>query len=96
MQYINKSFQSNNTNPTKLLQGLVMAIKSLQTKIISPEINIDILTNDFESIVKRDLYLGYEFENEIKILILGTDKEKEVRERCTNFVVELAKQLNLR
>ncbi|XP_053947696.1 uncharacterized protein LOC128856421 [Anastrepha ludens] len=96
MQKINKCFQSNSTNATKLLNDLILAISSLKQKIISPDSEIDIINDDqFEKHVQTDLYLGYDFEKEIKALSIK-EEEKNLRECCTGFVVELVKQLKQR
>lgn len=96
MQRINKSFQSKNANSTKLLQDLALTITSLQSKIIPTDVTVDILQDDFESFVRDDLYLGYEFEKEVTKLKLDNATEKEVRANCTNFIKKLVQQLKLR
>lgn len=96
MQNVNKCFQSNSVNATKLLNDLVFAIRSLRDKIIPPNNEIDIINDDFEEHVKTDLYLGYEFEQELKAVNIEAIEEKEIRECCASFVVELVKQLKQR
>lgn len=66
MQGINKIFQINSPNPTKQLGDLMRTIGSLKSKVIPPNINIDIFVDNFIPFVQRDLYLGYEFESYLK------------------------------
>lgn len=66
MQRINKNFQSNKSNPTKLLGDLIFGINYLRSKVIPPDCEINILEEPFETHTKRDLYLGYEFETHLK------------------------------
>lgn len=97
MQHVNKCFQSQNTDSSKLLNDLILAIRSLQKKIIPEEKKIDILfQNDFEKFVVKDLYLGYEFEKLIKNIRMDMTAESVIRECCTNFIIELVKQLKQR
>lgn len=66
MQRINKNFQSNASNSTKLLRDLMIGINALKTKIIPPDVDVDILVNDVDPHMRHDLYLGYEFESYLK------------------------------
>ncbi|XP_068143897.1 uncharacterized protein [Drosophila tropicalis] len=93
MQRINKTFQMNNPNPTKQLGDLMMSINSLKCKIIAPNVEMDILVDNFEKFIQRDLYLGYEFESHIKKSKQNLQTHNEIRLNCTNFVVELISQL---
>ncbi|XP_046869672.1 uncharacterized protein LOC124462142 [Drosophila willistoni] len=97
MQKVNKCFQSNTSNPSKLLNELIFAINSLKIYIIAPDKSVDCINDDgFEKYVTRDLYLGYAFEKHIKSVSISNDEEKSIRESCTNFVVDLVKQLKQR
>ncbi|XP_062141313.1 uncharacterized protein LOC133849326 isoform X2 [Drosophila sulfurigaster albostrigata] len=97
MQKINLCFQSNSANATMLLSDLILAIRSLRQKIIPPDIDVDIINDDdFEKHVKSDLGLGYDFEKEVKSMNIESVEEMEIRECCSGFVVELAKQLKQR
>ncbi|KRG07367.1 uncharacterized protein LOC26527676 isoform X2 [Drosophila mojavensis] len=97
MQKVNKCFQSNKANATELLNDLMFAIKSLQNLIIPPNKEIDVLeTDSFEEHAKSDMYQGYDFEKKIKSLNIDAGLEKEIRARCSYFVIELIKQLKQR
>ncbi|KYN09966.1 hypothetical protein ALC57_17904 [Trachymyrmex cornetzi] len=95
LQILNKSFQSNTNDPTKLLNDLVMVIYSLKNKVI-----FDIITTDFDNYIDRTCYLGYRFENQImeykKDKTLDEKVEKNIRLRCTDFIVSLIKELKQR
>lgn len=100
LQTLNKSFQSNTSDPTKLLRDLMMIINSLKNKIINPTYKFDILTTNFDDYIDRTCYLGYRFENQViqykKENVINEETEKNLRLRCTNFVVVLIKQLKQR
>lgn len=100
LQTLNKSFESNTSDPTKLLRDLVMVINSLKIKIINPTHKFDILITNFDDYIDRTCYLGYRFENQVtqykKENVISEETEKNLRMRCTNFVVVLIKQLKQR
>nr|XP_017097198.2 uncharacterized protein LOC108125494 [Drosophila bipectinata] len=95
MQKLNKLFQSERPESSKLLNELMTSINSLKEKIIPPEINIDIFKDDFTHITVQDLYLGYAFERKIKSLECK-EQEPEIRQVCVNFVQRLIMQLRER
>ncbi|KAI8126647.1 hypothetical protein CVS40_3423 [Lucilia cuprina] len=92
---VNMSFQSNNSDPTKRINDLNIAINSLKNKICDTEQQYEIEL--FENYIKPNGYLGYQFETELrKHKTNGTitsEKESEIRQRCVNFCVSLLKQL---
>lgn len=100
LQTLNKSFQSNTTDPTKLLRDLVMVINSLKNKVIKPEHKFDIITTNVDDYIDRTCYLGYRFESQLtqyrKEKLINEETEINLRMRCTNFVVVLLKQLKQR
>lgn len=98
MQRINQNFQSNDSNSTKLLGDLILSINCLKSKIIPSGIQIDVFEEDFMEFIQRDLYLGYEFESNLKRLKSKIDDstEQKMRYTCTDFVIELINQLKQR
>jgi len=52
--------------------------------------------DNVEEYVVKDLHQGYTFEKQIKMLQMDNDLENSIRECCTNFIVEVVKQLKLR
>jgi len=96
MQKVNKCFQSNKTDATCMLKDLVLSINSQKKLIIPSDCNMDIIKDDnFEEYVVKDFYQGYTFQKQIKMFQVHNDSEKSIRECCTNFIVELVKQLKL-
>ncbi|XP_017481508.1 PREDICTED: uncharacterized protein LOC108370644 [Rhagoletis zephyria] len=97
---LNNSFQSNNTDPTKLLKDFAVVINSLKSKIISPDNDVDVISIDFEQYINKSCYLGYNFEKKILEMKsssgLTEESEKYIRTICTNFVVVLINQLKQR
>ncbi|XP_036329582.1 uncharacterized protein LOC118741720 isoform X2 [Rhagoletis pomonella] len=97
---LNNSFQSNNTDPTKLLKDFAVVINSLKSKIISPDNDVDVISIDFELYINKSCYLGYNFEKKILEMKsssgLTEESEKYIRTICTNFVVVLINQLKQR
>lgn len=83
---INKLFQSNNSNSTKLLRDLTLLINSIAKRLILPTCRLNPILNDLTDYFDPRPYLGYRFENKIaeleqkgKMII----EEKELlRERC--------------
>ncbi|XP_062139947.1 uncharacterized protein LOC133848406 [Drosophila sulfurigaster albostrigata] len=97
MQRVNKCFQSGNTNGTELLNDMTLAIHSLKKGIVPPDIDVDLLeTEDVERYVHDDLAQGYEFKKHVKLMKLDPLSEKEIRDCCSKFLVELIKQLKQR
>lgn len=47
-QQINKSFESNDADPTKLLNGLVLFLNTLIKKIVVPSVKIDVFKTDIQ------------------------------------------------
>lgn len=90
VQRINKSFESNESDPTRLFQDLSMLIKSLGQKILLPNSDVDLLgSDDFDNYINRKAYLGYAAEQRISELrAMGkfhASDENLFRQRCTDF-----------
>lgn len=61
-QRVNKLFESNNIDPTKLFEELIKLIEFLVNKTVSQHTTIDIFQQNLEDYVDRSYYLGYKFE----------------------------------
>lgn len=98
MARINKNFQSKDADATKLLGDFIVSINCLKSKVIPIEVEVNVLEEEFEQHVKRDLYLGYEFESNLSNLKGKIDDATEIiiRRNCTDFVIELINQLKQR
>lgn len=68
IQLVNKSFESNEANPTKFLKDLLLLIKSLVKKVVIPTFRIDSLEANIEEVLDPKSFLGYEFEKEVEVL----------------------------
>lgn len=99
IQRVNKSFESNDADSTKLLSDLIMLIKSLIRKIVLPTKEIDPVEGNFEDAIDPKPYLGYDFEKEVEALQeKGFSKQDEMalRGRCTKFLTILVHQIRQR
>lgn len=99
VQRVNKSFESNEADPTKLLEDLILLIKSLIHKIILPTSNVDPLEGKIENVLDPKPYLGYQFEKEIDLLKekgYSAEKEKALMGRCIKFVTILVNEIRQR
>lgn len=65
-----------------------------------PTVKVDILTTKIEDYLDPHQYLGYEFENKVRASLenksLDKEKEKQLRDRCIQFVVKLIAELRQR
>lgn len=93
VQRVNKSFEAAVHDPTKLLNDLVHLINSLRSRIVVPGRNIDVY-DGVEKYLDPKPHLGYEFEKELSECKFSD--EKDIRQRCIWFLVELIKQLQQR
>lgn len=93
VQFVNKKFEAETNDPTKLLNDLVQLIDSLSSKVLIPGRRIT-EAGDIERFLDPNCYLGYEFEKNMKE---GKFRdEPEIRKRCIGFVVCLVKELQNR
>lgn len=99
VQRVNKSFESNEADPTKLLSDLVMLVKSLVKKIVIPTSTVDPLEGNFEDALDPKPYLGYAFEKEVEALRekgLSSQDETSLRERCIRYVTIIVREIKQR
>lgn len=100
VQQVNKAFEGNNVDPLKLFNDLILLINSICKMIVLPGYKIDPLKNNIEPFLDHHPYLGYGFENKIKHLKeekkISVGEEKNIRFRCTNFLLSLYKQIKQR
>ena len=99
IQTVNKVFQNNESDPTRLLKEIILLINFLKKKILDDE-KIDVLYDDFEGKVLYTSSLGHEFEIQLEKLKntnkIRKNKVQEIRNNCINFVVGLINQLKQR
>lgn len=99
VQTVNKVFQSNENDPTRLLKEITLLINFLKKKVLD-DANIDVFSEDFETYISFKCYLGFEFEtyaNKLKEAgKLSASNEQEIRNKCADFIVGLMNQLKQR
>lgn len=100
VQQVNKLFESKNIEKVKLLNDLILLIKSIGKKLVLPTCNIDLLNSNIDDYLNDKPYLGYRFEIKIEELknqnILTKVEETNIRRRCSEFLLFLYKQLKQR
>ena len=99
IQRVNKAFESNDADPTKLLNDLVLLVKSLVNKIVLPTSRVDPLEGNFEEYLDPKPYLGYDFEKEVDALRekgFSSQDEMSLRGRCIKFITVLVKEIRQR
>lgn len=62
VQAVNKLFESNNIDPTKLYKDLCALVQSTSRRILNPTARVDIFTQNIESYLDPKPYMGYAFE----------------------------------
>ena len=95
VQRVNKNFEAENHDPSKLLSDLHHLLQSLCSKVLMPGKKFD-----EEIVVENHLdpkpYLGYEFETEMGKCNFSQEDNQNIRGRCIKFILELIKQLRQR
>jgi len=99
---MNKAFQAANADVTKLTTDLLQLYACLMQLVVIPAILEKLPTNSLDSFAFREhlmpiscVHFGFEFENACGTASLPTDQLLSIRERCRNFVVELADQVQM-
>ncbi|XP_040077359.1 uncharacterized protein LOC120849243 [Ixodes scapularis] len=62
VQRANKAYERNDADPSRLLEGLTLLIKTVCSKVLIPTTNIDPLCQPIDGHLDPKPYLGYEFE----------------------------------
>lgn len=101
VQRVNKLFESNNIDQTKLVIDLSTLVVSLSKLIVLPSFHFKPVTNGhFINHLHPMPVLGYSFENKMTELknngTLKANDEKVLRDRCTKFTTILIQQLQQR
>jgi hypothetical protein len=104
VQSVNKLFEAENVDPTRLYGELKSLIIQLAEMVKIPHIKIDLLEdiNGFEKLkanVYKNCYLGYAFEHNMRILKdkaeIKQDEEQVMRERAIDFYPEVGGAINV-
>jgi len=94
IQLVNKSFESNNADPCKLLSDLTLLVRSVAKRFVNPYSKKDPLTTYMDSYVIPQMVFSNEFED----LIRNSDKKDQevLKDRCFQFLKILLKQFQQR
>lgn len=91
---VNKNFEANNADPTKLIEDLLNLLHSLVAKVTSPNSNFVLFRDNLDDHFDRNCYLGYLFEIQItRMKEMGYQGESLVRDRCHSFLKKLIKDI---
>lgn len=93
VQCVNKNFEAETKDPTKLLKDLVHLTESLSSKVVIPGRRVK-ENEDIQRFLDPNPFLGFEFENQLKEG--NFPDEHDIRKRCIEFVVGLVKELRSR
>lgn len=100
VQRVNKSFESNDADPTLLLNDLKMLLFNIGNKLFVPNWENQNVDEDIQKYLNPKPYLGFQFETKMHELLrtksITSAEEKAIRERCQHFLVDLYQQLKQR
>ncbi|CAG5047081.1 unnamed protein product [Parnassius apollo] len=96
VQVVNKLFESNDVDPTRLYNDLIGLVESIGRRILNPTARVDILTEDIESYLDPKPYMGYAFETKLLEYNLQPNAANYLRQRCNNFTLKLVTELRSR
>jgi hypothetical protein len=92
---VNKGFESNNADPTRLLDDLMNLFQTLISKVTTPNTKFNFFIHNLDDFVDNNCYLGYLFENQLKKMkTSGFKDEVGLRQRCV-FLTVLIKEMLL-
>jgi len=94
VQKVNKSFESNTADPSKLLNDLTNLVNSIARRFIVPDCRQNPLICNMHSYVSPNVYFGYEFSQVVSKL--SPDDQTVLKHRCVQFLKVLLKQLQQR
>lgn len=97
---VNKAFQTNNNDPVKLLNDLIILIQGLAQRIVISGCKENLLKVNVKNYLHPHPYLGYDFEEKMKHCrtnnYLTVEDEMQIRSRCIDFIIALVSQLQQR
>lgn len=95
---VNKNFEANSSDPSKLLEDLIFLIKTLVDRVVLPTqvYLIDPFTCNLEEYSSTRITLGYKAKRKLLKSNITPDQEKNLRNRCSEFQVEPIRQLRQR
>ncbi|RXM28392.1 hypothetical protein EOD39_9831 [Acipenser ruthenus] len=96
VQAVNKTFQGNNVDPTKLIDGLIRLVTSLGCSVTLPTAQVDYLKGDIRQHLDPRPQLGYEAEKAIREDAVPEAAKAGIRGRCVDFTVKLLEEIRNR
>lgn len=94
IQLVNKSFESNSADPSKLLSDLTLLVRSVAKRFVNPYCREDPLITNMDSYVMPQMHFSKEFEDLIKDI--NKKDQHELKDRCLHFLKVLLKQFQQR
>lgn len=96
VQRVNKAFESNTADCTKLMNDLCFLIESFVYKICFKRTNFDPFVSNIENNLIPNPTFGFEFENKLKESLIGAEYKQGIRTRCIDFLKKLIMELRQR
>ena len=93
VQRVNNFFESKNIERVKLLDDLILLIKSIGNRLILPTLKNDVINENIDDYLCPNHSLGYRFEAKIDETkqrnILTNNAEFTLNKRCRDFLLSL-------
>lgn len=96
LQLVNKSFESNDADPSKLLNDLTLLVNSIAKRFVNPYCREDPLTCNMDSYTSSEIQWPCEFTHILQTSKSSEEDKKQLKERLINFLQILLKQLQQR
>lgn len=96
VQMVNKSFESNNADPSKLLCDLTLLVSSVAKRFVNPYCREDPLVCNMDSHIIPNIQWPYEFTQILQDSKSSEESKKLLKERLVSFLQILLKQLQQR
>ncbi|XP_041974017.1 uncharacterized protein LOC121736556 [Aricia agestis] len=98
VQKVNKNFEINDRDPTKLLNDLVELVESVARRILmaTASARVNILTDNITSYLDPSPYMGYNLERRITEYQLSPESVQNLRHRCKQFTLKLVQEMRSR
>lgn len=82
IQKVNKSFESNTADPSKLITDLTNIVHSITKRFSNPQCHINSLTFNMDSYTMSNVYFGHEFEQILQSSKSSEDSKQQLKQRC--------------
>jgi len=83
-QSVNKSFESNTADPSKLLKDLINLIYSISKRFDNPNCREHPLT--WNSYIIQNVYFWYKFDKILAFCLFFNEKKEHLKKRCLSMV----------